>query len=319
MGGNLLILVILIGLTVLCTWLTRRAVQARSRWVKFGGAIAAGLITLTLVLVTSLGVIGMLRMYGRHDPPVPAGSVATRTPQLLERGQYLATISCAGCHSSNGDYQPPLAGGMDMAAEIPLPIGSIIASNIAPDGQIAEYTDEQLFRAIRHGIRHDGSQLAFMSSLAIREYSDDDILAIIAYLRAQPPANSAVRGGDDLNFVAALLYGTGLFPAFTPAPTQISAPPRGITPEYGLYVATLGDCRGCHGATMTGTPASAVSPAMPNPRHYVSTLTLDQFRHMMRTGLRPDGRPLDMPWQNASHMTDDDLAALYALLSTSTP
>ncbi|MCB0228027.1 MAG: c-type cytochrome, partial [Anaerolineae bacterium] len=83
------------------------------------------------------------------------------------------------------------------------------------------------------------------------------------------------------------------------------------------YVATYGDCRGCHGPDMTGAPASAVGPAVPNPRPLVSTMDQAQFMEMLRTGVRPGNRPFPdtMPWQNAANMTDTDLAALYAYLT----
>jgi hypothetical protein len=67
---------------------------------------------------------------------------------------------------------------------------------------------------------------------------------------------------------------------------------------------------------MTGVAASALGPAVPNPRPSVGTWSQAQFIQTMRTGVRPSGAPFSerMPWQNASKMTDDDLAALYAYL-----
>jgi len=97
----------------------------------------------------------------------------------------------------------------------------------------------------------------------------------------------------------------------------VTASPFGNTPEYGKYVATFGECRACHGADMTGSPATSVTPAIINPRPFVSSLTLEEFIQTMRTGIQPSGTPFaeGMPWQNASKMTDDDLAALFAYLT----
>ncbi|NJN81698.1 MAG: hypothetical protein HC802_05010 [Caldilineaceae bacterium] len=68
---------------------------------------------------------------------------------------------------------------------------------------------------------------------------------------------------------------------------------------------------------MTGSPATSVSDAIPNPRPFVGAITQEQFFETMRSGIKPDGVafPESMPWQNASRMTDDDLAALYAYLT----
>lgn len=98
----------------------------------------------------------------------------------------------------------------------------------------------------------------------------------------------------------------------------IIAPPQGVTAEYGKYVATFGECRGCHGTDMTGAAATVVSPAIPNPRVFVGAITLDEFIQTMRTGVRPSGKAFAdlMPWENASRMTDEDLEALYIYLTT---
>jgi len=75
-----------------------------------------------------------------------------------------------------------------------------------------------------------------------------------------------------------------------PAPAIVNAPPQGENAEYGKYVATFGECRGCHGSDMTGSPATSVSAAIVNPRPFVSSLTLEEFIQTMRTGVRPHGR-----------------------------
>ncbi len=315
MLANIAIFLVLVIITIGLGYLTYRAIRARKVWVKLVGGLPAALFTLVLAAVTVTSAIGLSKIYGTVDPPIPANLKVDGTPAQLARGQYIVNVSCAGCHASVAeDRKSPLTGGADFAREIPIPIGSMIVSNIASDGQIKDYTDAQLFRAIRHGVRRDGIPLTFMPLLAIREYSDEDVKSIIAYLRAQPPARSAAEGGDQLNFVAVLMFGAGMFPSFTPAQASVASIPPGITPAYGKYVATLGDCRACHGPDMTGTPDSNLGPGAPNPRPFVGTLTVEQFRQTLKTGKRPNGTELKMPWQNAAQMTDDDLSALYAYL-----
>lgn len=148
--------------------------------------------------------------------------------------------------------------------------------------------------------------------------SNEDTEAIIAYLRSLLPSPTTGVTGDKMSFLGAVMSGAGLFgEAPPPAPAIVTAPPQGVNAEYGKYVATFGECRGCHGPDVTGAPATSVSPAIPNPRPFVSTLTLEQFTAVMRSGVKPDGQPFPetMPWQNASKMNDDDLAALYAYLT----
>ena len=54
-----------------------------------------------------------------------------------------------------------------------------------------------------------------------------------------------------------------------------------------------------------------------NPRPFISTVSLEEFIQTMQTGVRPNGAAFSpaMPWQNASKMTGEDLAALYLYLT----
>lgn len=314
MFGNLVILIGVIGLAIGAGFLTLRAARSRRQGlVKIPATLLAGVLTLVLAAVSFIGIKGLTATY--TPVAVAAPNLAVQgTPEQIARGQYLVNIACTGCHGTNGQF--PLTGGFDMATEIPIPIGSMKASNLTPAGAIAGYSDGELFRVLRQGIGKDGLWLGMMSSLPYRQLSDEDTQAIIAFLRSQEPVSSEVQGGDNYNFIGVLLFGSGLFPLPEPvAAGAITAPAKSATPDYGQYVATFGECRGCHGPDMTGTPASPVSPAVPNARPLVSTLTRDQFIDMLRTGKRSNGVELQMPWQNAAKMDDEDLGALYAYLT----
>ena len=135
--------------------------------------------------------------------------------------------------------------------------------------------------------------------------SDEDTKAIIAFLRSQEPVTTATNGGDQINLIGVLLfYSEVFFPLPENNDGVITAPPQGRTAEYGKYVATFGECRGCHGPEMTGTEATAISQAIPNPRPFAGAVTLEEFIQTMRTGVRPNGVALAalMPWENASRM-----------------
>ncbi len=314
MFGNLISLLVLVGLIVLFGWLALRAWRARRWFVRWPGLAVGGLLALLFAAAAVLAAKGMAFIY---LSPVPAPDLEVEgTPEQVARGQYLASVACVGCHGADGGGQFPLSGGMDMSADIPLPIGQIIASNITPGGVLTDRTDGELFRAIRHGYGK-GARAGFMTFMPYRQLSDEDTEAIIAFLRAQEPAMTPTNGGDDINILGAiLLFGAGLQPLPETVDGPINAPPRGTSAEYGEYVATFGECRGCHGSDMTGTEATPFAPAFPNARPLVSALTVDEFTEMLRTGMRPGGAELQMPWKNAAAMSDDDLAALYAYLTT---
>ena len=312
---NLIVLLIIIAITFFFGRLTYRAVKAQRTWVKILGGLGAGLLTLVFAAVSFWGIKGMMTVYSPKVASAPDLKVES-TPEQVARGEYIVNLGCVGCHGV--DEAPPLKGGWNMAeAEGFGFMGQVATENLTPGGKLAGYTDGEIFRVIRKGVDKDGDLLMFMSMLSYRELSDDDIEAVIAYMRSLPAETTDAPTGDKLNFLGVVIMGSGMFPAPAPAADSIDAPPAGTTPEYGKYVATFGDCRGCHGSDMTGTPASSFAAAVPNPRPFVGTLTLEEFIQSFRTGVRPNGTPFTdaMPWQSAAHMTDDDLAALYAYLT----
>jgi cytochrome c553 len=193
---------------------------------------------------------------------------------------------------------------------------STAAENLTPGGKLAGYSDGELFRTLRYSINQQGQRPAFMTLMPYYQLSDADTEAIIAYLRSLEPAQQTAATGDKLSFLGGVMFGAGMFGEIPEAAASIAEIPAGVTAEYGKYVATYGDCRGCHGPDVIGVPASALGPAVPNPRPLVGTLSQAQFAEMMRSGVKPDGVPFPetMPWQNAAAMNDDDLAALYAYL-----
>ncbi|MBK8904758.1 MAG: c-type cytochrome [Anaerolineaceae bacterium] len=322
MIGNIFILVVVIALVILFGWLTYRAVRAQKLWVKIVGGLLAGLLTLILAAMVFMGGKGIAVTYFPDEPAAPNLTVAG-TPEQIVRGEYLVSLSCVGCHgavdtSGNPSGELPLTGGWNIAATEGFGfMGSMVTENLTPGGKLAGYSDGELFRVLRHSVDQEGVKLGFMDFLPYKELSDADTEAIIAYLRSLEPAETAVTTGDNMNFVGAVLTGSGMFPPSGWGAETVTAPPEGETAEYGQYVATFGECRGCHGPEMTGTEASMAGPAVPNPRPLVGELDQAAFFTMMRSGTKPDGTPFleTMPWQNAAKMTDSDLAALYAYLT----
>ncbi|CAG1002615.1 partial Fructose dehydrogenase cytochrome subunit, partial [Gammaproteobacteria bacterium] len=309
---NLIVWLVLVALVVLFGWLTYRAARAKSWLVKIPGVLFAGLLTLVFLFVVFVAGKGLALFYMPPSEPVSNLKVEG-TPAQIARGKYVAYIACAGCHGTKGEF--PLTGGTDLAAEIPMPIGSLVASNLTPGGVLKNRTDGELFRVIRHGVAQDGKLSIFMSFMPYRQLSDDDTQAVIAFLRSQPAAEGTPNGGDDPNLLAAILFGAGMFPNPDPInKNAITAPAKGVNAEYGKYVATFGECRGCHGPDMTGSPPNPAQPdGVPNPRPIVGTWSREQFAQTMRTGVKPGGVKFlaTMPWTNASRMDDTDLSALY--------
>ena len=307
---------VLVLLLVLLGFLTWRAWRARNGIVKWVGTIVAGLLALAVALVTGAALYGFAMLNRTHSNPAPQVKVAG-SPAQIARGQKFAQI-CIDCHSSNG--QMPLAG-QDFGAGGP-PVGTLYATNLTPGGELSGWSDGEIIRAIREGIHKDGRSLIIMPSVTFRGLSDEDVQALVAFLRSQPAAPPTPP--TNINLVGALLVAisNGAFlSAQEPVAGPVAAPPAGPSAEYGKYLAyTIGGCRDCHGPTLAGgTPNPNGPPAGPDITGVAQRWSEADFVKTIRTGVRPDNTPLSegMPWKSISAFaSDDDLRAIYAFLKT---
>jgi cytochrome c553 len=249
-----------------------------------------------------------------HAVSVPTDSLA------LQRGQHIAfAISkCADCHRT--DF-----GGGQFIDEAP--VARLYAPNLTrgKGGVGATYSDLDWERAIRHAVRPNGDGLLFMPSLEFQFLSDDDVGALIAYLKALPPVDRE-SVPNRIGPIGRALYMKGdliLVPAERVAHEQHpAAAPMGVSAAYGKYLAETGGCTGCHGEGLSGgkipgtppdwKPASNITPA--GIGHYSE----EDFFGAMRNGVRPGGAPIDslMPFRFTKLMTDDEIRALHLYLKT---
>jgi mono/diheme cytochrome c family protein len=128
----------------------------------------------------------------------PAGVPASLAgADLVTRGKYLTQAAdCAACHTTPGGV--PYAGGLAFN----LPFGTLYTPNITPDREtgIGSWSDAQFLRAVHNGIAADGTRLypAFPYA-SYTLLTDDDVLAIRAYLATLPPVHQPNRP-DALKF-----------------------------------------------------------------------------------------------------------------------
>ncbi len=180
MVSNLIALVVFTGITLALGWLARRAWRARNALVKWVGVVLASLLTLILALFTVLGALGMYKVYGAAAGPVPNLKVAG-TAEQIARGQHIARIDCAGCHSLNNDL--PLSGGRNVAEDAPFPLGSFYSINLTPGGPLKDWSDGEILRTMREGVDRDGNRLIVMSANTVRFLSDEDKQAVEGVIR----------------------------------------------------------------------------------------------------------------------------------------
>jgi cytochrome c553 len=264
-----------------------------------------------------------------------ATGVSAQDKDPLERGTYLmnSIVACGNCHVQRGEKGRPLmdkglSGGM-VFDEQPF---KAYAPNITPDPEtgIGKWTDAQLAKAIREGIRPDGSVIGPpMPILFYRGMADEDLKAILAYLRAQPPVKNAVPKSE---------YRIKLPPSYGPEVKNVSAPSRKDPVKYGEYLAgPLGHCMDCHTPWVKGVPDMTEVGAGGNPFRGPWGVAVSrnltpheqglkgwsdaEIARAIREGVRKDGTPLTPPMAYGwyKNISEQDMKPLMAYLRALKP
>ncbi len=285
--------------------------------------LAAGTITLT---------VGWRPFIGPKKRAVTSRQFE-RTPARQARGRYLVQglLSCEVCHSPLDWTQPgaPVPPGKELVGQLlQLPgfPGELVAPNLTPDAETGSgnWTDDQIARAIREGVKHDDTTLfPMMPYRYYKTLSDEDLASVVVYLRSLTPTRNSLPQSR-VNFpVNYLVRG---------APEPVTAPVSGPDPSNqlarGKYMAGLG-C-GCHqpiegkgfggGEDLRG-PWGAVTSAniTPDPSG-IAYYSEAGFISVLRTGY-VGARKLNsiMPWNGLKNLSDDDLKAIFAYLRTLPP
>jgi mono/diheme cytochrome c family protein len=299
----------------------------------------AVLVLLVAVVVTcALGCRPLIRPRARATTARTFDLTAAR----LARGKYLAenVSACMECHTPHDSAAlvSPLTPGKIGAGEV-LPLtslpGRIVAPNLTPDAETGagKWTDDQIARAIREGVGHDGRALfPAMPYRHFRALSDDDLASIIVYLRSLPPVRNPLPRSKPI-------FGAELVIAKMPQPlrTPVPAPDLSTPESRGRYLVEIAGCADCHtpknsrgrdlpglgfgGGFILKGPFGRVASAnlTPDPSG-IPYYDLNLFTQAMRTGY-VGARPLNpiMPWTSYQGMTDEDLAAIFAYLRTLPP
>ena len=316
------------------------------------------LLGILLLIVIGIGIIYVIvqNKYNQtYDIAYPTLETSTDSA-VIAHGKYLVhgPAHCAVCHVSSFEEfvkaesgEPvPLKGGVAFAMG---PLGTMYPANLTPDPEtgIGRYTDGEIFRMMRHAVKPDGTA-SLPLLMPFWNMSDDDMIAVVSYLRSMEPVKNEVPQPEWTFIGKAVRTFTPTFqPIENPAPAA-TAPPMEPTVERGEYLARyVTNCVGCHTAIdqmtfeqigeefaggMEFEPlpelhmALDVDPELwtrspnitPHPNGVLAKFeTAEAWIARFRQGRSVAHSPMD--WGPFSQMSDTDLTAIYLFLNSLEP
>ncbi len=268
---------------------------------------------------------------------VAVGATAAAAETPVERGRYLVeTIAgCGNCHTPRGP-KGEFAAGKELAGGFVIeekPFRAV-ATNITPDKEtgIGNWTDAQIAKAIREGLRPDGSLIGPPMPIELyRKLSDSDLAAIVAYLRTvKPVANKVVEKS---------VYRIPLPPNYGPPVASVPDVPRTDKVKYGEYLAgPVGHCIECHTPLVRGHRdwsrigqggqefegpwgVSVARNITPHPTDGIGRWSDAEIKRAITQGISKNNAKLAPPmgFSFYAKMRDEDLDAVIAYLRTLKP
>ena len=277
-----------------------------ARVLRWAGYAVGGLVLLVLLAAAYIWFASSQKLHAKIAPA--AERLEAPTPaQLADAPRQLRVLGCLGCHGEK------LEG--DAFIDDPK-IALLNASNLTLVA--ARASDQQLARAIRQGIGHDGRNMLVMPSESYQFLTNQEVAALIAAIRRFPRVGSdqpALRIGPIGRYAVA----TGRLPTIPVLSEQYRASRiADLGPEYavGRHLVET-NCSGCHGPDLKGKELEpgTVSADLAITGAY----DLDQFQAMLRTGAAPGGKKLGLMAEVAKndfrHLRDDEIAAVHAYLA----
>jgi mono/diheme cytochrome c family protein len=276
------------------------------------------------------------------DTPFPQ-LAASQDPAVIERGRYLAhgPAHCNQCHSVDDRNKPelvkgdvPLSGGLEFAMG---PIATTWAANLTPDPEtgIGKRSDGEIARTLRSGVLANG-QLSIFMRYSVARLSDEDLVAVLSYLRSRPPVKRVVRSGEWGILGKAMAPLMSLGPPKKPPPTGVQPGPEPSVTRGEYLAEHVALCVGCHSAFEMKTfenigPKAAggnvdvshgddrdMEFAPPNltsdPTGYTGRTDEDSFVKRLLGG-RAIASSI-MPWEGFSQMSEADARSIYRYLKS---
>lgn len=289
-------------------------------------------IVLIMILAILFSTV-MMRQNLKFEAPYP-NIKASKDTAIINRGKHLVynVAHCADCHSKvNPDSILALGQEVELSGgrAFHLPIASIYSRNITSDpvNGIGKMSDAEIARALRYGVRADGT--ALLDFMPFHNLSDEDLTSIISYLRTQKPV--AIPSPENEFKLMGKVIKAFLVKPVGPSEEILPTVKKDSSAAYGKYLAmNAANCAGCHtqrgltggftGELMAGGGVidGMVTPNLtPDTSGRLTGWTPEIFVSRFRLGKLNPKSP--MPWNSFKRMSDEELKAIYYFLRSVKP
>ncbi|MBO9713610.1 c-type cytochrome [Sphingomonas sp.] len=241
--------------------------------------VAIGLGAIVLLALVVLYGASEWAIRRTHEADLVQVSVPKDAASIAEGARIAKIEGCRGCH------------GDDAAGSVWNDPPWFVAT-IAPPGlarKVASYSDAELGRLIRHGIRKDGTSLFIMPTVAHRNIADDDLGKLIAWIRTLRPAPKDVTRDTGFGPLGRVMLLSGQVP---PSYQIGTVAPKQRPADLGRYYYDA-VCSECH-ALDEPRPAPDGSGTAPALAPVAASYDPIAFRTLLHTGVAMGNRKLGL-------------------------
>ncbi len=294
-------------------------------------------ILLGVIVLAIAGIAAWISLTDLPDYPVQNLSISLPSDSLsLAMGKSIVENTCAHCHRGedgklSGKLFSPESEGF----------GEIWSGNLTnhPTLGLGRYQDGEIAYLLRTGVKRDGKLAG--PFMMYPNLSDEDLAAVIAYLRSDAPSVQAseAKRTTKYSFLAKALIKLGAFKPLEYTGKPVPKPPKSDPIAYGRYLATaVYECSSCHSSSFEtynvvepekspgyfvgGNPIAdhdfKLTPSRnitPHQESGIGKWTLEQFQAAVRSGVRPDGATLSVAMPRIP-LSDEEMSAIWAYLRT---
>lgn len=270
------------------------------RWLKY---TLVGLLAVVVLGVAGIYAGSVLRLTRHYDSPVLAFDAKAFNIAPAEAQRRAESMMCADCHQKAGQVLFEADG-----------VGKLVAPNLTRMAKA--YSDGELERLIRKAIKRDGTAAMVMPAKTYAYLADEDVAAVITWLRGMKELPDAVPGGTQWGPLGRVALATNKvafeadhLPSFVPTKTRPA--------DVGRYLVDVA-CLHCH--RMKVDYDNGFGMKTPALAAMVQGYDYDQFAALLNTGKPIGGR--EMPFMSKvsreafAFYSDTEKRAIYDYLTS---